>query len=261
MIPGATGAPGQQGQKGDPGATGAKGDKGAAGVVTLYNSTVPQGRYSQAFNGPQITQFGNAVNLASNPAGAALDTATVTMTNFGPTAFSTPVTFTIYNIAQGGVVGSVLATDTETVAVPAGSPHTTFTATFHFSGVVLPDTIVYGITLNELATDCSATPADCGNNPNPIGSLNVNLSANASSGSNVYPGYVYVSSLQADTTGTALASNLGACPDAPTGVLSTFQGVPVSCNNGYGSNFENVAPHPDFLGTDTIPAVKLITVG
>ena len=230
------------------------------GAQVLYDSLIPAGIYSQAFNGPEVTQFGNAINLASNPAGAALGTVTVGMANFGPTAFSTSVTFNIYKIAAGGVLGSLIATDTKTVAVPVGKA--VFNATFDFSSqnVALPSTIVYGITLNALATDCATTVADCGNDPNPIGSLNVDLNANVSAGSDVYPGDVFVKSLQADTSGTALGSNLGYCTGAPTGVLSTFQGVPVGCTTGYGSQTET--PYiAGGLGIDEIPAVEFTTVG
>ena len=271
---GATGPAGPTGPIGPSGATGAKGDAGATGpagppgVVTLYNSTTPQGVFSQAFNGPQITEFGNAVNLASNPTGAALDTATVTMTNFGSTAFSTPITVTLYNIGQGGVVGSPLASLSQSVSVPAAvvttAGHASFTATFDFSSrdIVLPNTVVYGITLDQLATDCTNT-GDCGNDPNPVGSLNVALSPNVSSGTNVYPGAIYVSSRLA-ATDSALSASLPGCPGTPTGVLTTFQGIP-GCNAaGYGDqNVEGggTGPTPDFLGVDTTPSVKLTTVG
>jgi hypothetical protein len=233
----------------------------------LYDSLTPQGLYSQAFNGPQITEFGNAVNLAQNPGNAALGKVTVAMVNYVPTvAFTTSMTFTIYNLGTGGTVGSVLATDTENVNVPItplnAHGRALFNATFDFSSqdVVLPSTVAYGIKLNQLATDCATTPADCGNNPNPIGSVNVLLSANVSAGSNVYPGYIFASSLQADVAGAALASDFGACPGAPTGVLTTFQGVPVGCSAGYGSDFESNAVST-YLGVDTIPAVEFSTVG
>lgn len=223
-------------------------------VIALYNTTAPQGIYSQAFNGPQITEFGNAVNLAQGTAGASLSTVTVTMVNFGPTAFTTPITFSIYQLGTGGVVGGLVATDNANIAVPAGTTGpVAFNATFSFAfqHVVLPSTIVYGITLDQLITDCATTPGDCGNDPNPIGSLNVALSENVSAGTDVYPGDVYVSSLQADASSTALGSNLGYCTGAPAGVLSTFQGVPVMCPVGCGSNI-------DGLGVDSVPAVLFV---
>lgn len=230
----------------------------------LYNSLVPAGIYSQAFNGPEITEFGNAVNLAPN--GTPLADVTVAMVNFEDTsAYFTPVTFSIYNIAAGGVVGSLITSLKENVFVPdtgnAGNGITTFTATFNFAPqhLVLPGVVVYGITLDQLLTDCETTAADCGNDPNPIGSLNVALNANVSVGSDVYPGDIYVSSLQADVSKTALASNLGACPGAPAAVLSTFQGVPVGCPEGYGNQTES--PYIlGGLGIDTIPAVEFSTI-
>jgi hypothetical protein len=240
------------------------------GAVVLYNSTVPQGVYSQAFNGPQITQFGDAVNLASNPTDQALGTVAVSLVNFGTSAFSTPITVALYNIGQGGVVSSPIGTPvTEMVSVPAAvssSVHTWFTATFDFSAqnLVLPNTIVYGITLNQLATDCAMTQADCGNDPNPVGSLNVALSPNVSAGTNVYPDAIYVSSPQANAGGSALESNFGGCSGTPMSALTTFQGIPVSCPSGYGGNVEGggSGPTPFFLGTDTMPSVEFTaTVG
>jgi len=85
------------------------------------------------------------------------------------------------------------------------------------------------------------------------------LEPKADLGSNVYPGDIYVSSAQADVSGTALASDLGACTGAPTGVLSTFQSVPVSCASGSGNQAESpyITGGP---GVDTIPAVEFTTV-
>lgn len=279
VILGATGAKGPAGAsivgpQGPAGATGATGPVGASvvgpqgpagvsptfGPVTLYDSTTPAGIYSQAFNGPQVSEFGNAVNLASNPAGAALGIVTVDLVNFGPSSFTTPITVTLYGITAGGIVGAQLATMTESVSVPGLASPTVFEAAFDFTGqaVVLPSVVVYGITLDQLATDCAADASTCGNDPNPIGSLNVALNANVSAGSDVYPGDVYVASSQADAAGTALASDLGACPGAPVGILSTFQGVPVGCANGYGAQTES--PYiPGGLGIDTIPAVSFTT--
>jgi len=215
--------------------------------------------YSQAFNGPQITEYGNAINLASNPAGAALGSVTVAMANYGPMSFTTPITFTVYSIGTGGVVGTELAQSQESVSVPSCSVASStcfangdsfvdvFDATFSdFVGSsVLPDTVVYGITLNGLDNS--------GNDSAAVGSLNVALGENVSAGSDVYPGDVYVQSLQADSSTSALGSNLGYCTGAPTGVLSIFQGVPVSCARGYGGQ-------ADGLGVDEIPQVEFTTV-
>lgn len=154
----------------------------------------------------------------------------------------------------------MLATDTVNIAVPNAPQnahgHTLFSATFDFTSqnVVLPSTVVYGIALNQLVTDCAPDITTCGNDPNPISSLNVLFPSNVASGSNVDSGDVLVGCLQADDAPSALSSNLGVCTGAPTGALTAFQGVPVSCLNGHGSD-------TDGPGADNIPAVELATVG
>jgi hypothetical protein len=85
------------------------------------------------------------------------------------------------------------------------------------------------------------------------------LEPKADPGSKVYPGDIYVSSARANVSGTVLTSDLGACTGAPGGVLSTFQGVPVSCASGYGN--ETVLPYiTGRLGVDTIPAVEFTAI-
>ncbi|MGD0439926.1 MAG: hypothetical protein ABSB52_04810 [Acidimicrobiales bacterium] len=243
---------------------------GTASAVTIaqigtpaYNSTIGLADYaaSQAFNGPEITQFGNEVNLAYT---GPLTSAVVAMSNFSPTAFSTPITVSIY--APGNLT-SPLTSDTATIAVPScdvasadcidydGTFIDMFNATFSsfIPAVVLPSTVVYGITLDALATDGGLVPPYCnvaggyGNDYCPVGSLNVNLSTeptDVSVGSDTNPGNIFVSSAQADAGGSALESNLGGCSGSPSGVLSAFTEVPVDCADGYGT-------------TNNIPAVQL----
>jgi hypothetical protein len=219
-----------------------------------YNSTMSALSgyvYSQAFNGPQLTEFGNEVNLAYT---GPLTNAVVAMANLtGPqVAFTTSITFNVYSPSN---LTTPLTSDTENIAVPSCPPaaatvhctaggHAVFDATFsNFKpAVVLPSTVVYGITLNQLITDGST-----GNDSASVGSLNVDLSTEATNvtvGSDTNPGDIFVQSLQADAGVSALESNLGACSGAPAGVLSTFQAVPVQCSAGYGLTYN-------------IPAVEL----
>jgi len=240
----------------------------------LYDSLTPSGIYSQAFNGPEITEFGNAINLAPNPEGLPLGSVTVGMANFSTDTYTTDLRLTIYNVGPGGTVGTEITNSTSSdITVPnndnAGNGVSTFNVTFSFgftvphATVVLPGTVVYGVQLLDLNSDCSTTPTECGNDLNPVGRLELALTPNVSAGSDVFPGDVYVQSLQADVSGTALAGTisqpeLGGCRGAPTDILSTFQGVPVDCAAGYASNVE--APNlPGGLGVDSIPAVEFTT--
>jgi hypothetical protein len=243
--------------------------------------------YSQAFNGPEILNFGNEVNLTS---AGSISAATVSMTQFAtagvPTGteiaancsadiaaqyqWPTGVTPTCYNAEIGlaffnpgstpGSVGSEITSTATTVEVPYGTLNYTFNVTFTISPpVALPSTVVYGISLPQLATDGQAL----GNDPTPIGSLNVNLSSegyDVTAGSDVYPGNVFISSDQTDTTGEALATNLGACPNAPTGSLAQLQAIPVMCPAGYGSSTaNNTGFQSGGLWENNIPAVAFYT--
>jgi hypothetical protein len=209
---------------------------------------VPGGIWQQDFTAPEMTEFGNAINLSSNPTNADLDSATIGLAICSPGCFggsevpasTASITFSIYNILRGGTVGSLITSDTELINVPDvpdGQIATVFNATFNFSSqnAVLPDTIIFGITFNT----------------NPTNSLGVMQSPNVSAGSNVYPGDVYV----AGTSRSDLASNIGTCDGnnlPATGTVS-FQGVPVMCSSGYLGNV-------DGLGIDSVPSVKLTTV-
>ena len=233
----------------------------------LYNSTIglDDYSYSQAFNGPQITQFGDEVTLASAP--GALTSAIVGMTMCdggcaGTNASVIPsyVTSVTFNVYAPGDLSTPLTSDTENITVPAVPVDTaavTFNALFsNFSpSEVLPSTVVYGVTLNGLVADCASTPGDCGNDPDPVGSLNVNIvpePTDVTVGSDTNAGTLFVRSAQADISGTALGSNLGACTGAPTSPLTTFQEIPVSCAAGYG----NMTP-PSPAPSSWVPAVEL----
>lgn len=217
-------------------------------IGPVYDSTIAFSayQYSQAFNGPEITQLGNEVTLSSSPGPLNNVVVAMAMCDGGCEginasvipSYTTPITVNIYDPTN---LTTPIATATQTVTVPPVPVNTAavpFNATFDFSSqnVTLPTTVVYGITLDQLVTDCTTTPADCGNDPNPVGSLNVGLSTeptDVSVGLDANPGYIDVSSLQADVSGTALARNLGNCPGAPAGVLTNFQSVPVACAAGY----------------------------
>jgi hypothetical protein len=235
--------------------------------TTVYNSTIglPDYQWSQAFNGPQITQFGNKVTLAASSAPLNNVTVAMTMCDGGCggvnasviPSYTTPVTVNIYSVAAGGGLGTLLTSDTKTVTVPAVPVNTAavpFNVGFNDftpAGVVLPSSIIYGITLDQLVTDGTT-----GNDSNPVGSLNVNLSTEStdvSVGADTDPGNIFVSSAQADS-GSALASNLGDCPGAPSGVLTAFQEVPVDCTAGYSLNPSGGLP-------SLIPAVQINVSG
>ena len=157
----------------------------------------------QAFNGTQIQQYGNAVTLSAST--RTVSKVVVSMSNFWSSAFKTPVTVSIYKPGLGGTVGKLVTRVTETIAVPYGASVSTyfvdgitlFNATFtgFKPAVVLPAHVVVGISLAELNEDCANYTPYCGNDPNPWGSLNVNLSTeptNVTVGADTNPGHLYV---------------------------------------------------------------------
>lgn len=189
----------------------------AVKASVVYNSTIPNGPRSNlpsvgaeayAFN-----EFGNEITLAGTA--RSLTSVSVTMSSWAcvqgtwhagncstpsGATFSQPITLNIYDPSD---TVTPIASATQTFAVPyrpsasvkctganAGkwyqsSSKTCFNGladnvTFSFSGVTLPDTVVYGIVYNTShfgpapqgeATACYATAAGC-----PYDSLNIALS-------------------------------------------------------------------------------------
>lgn len=137
--------------------------------------------------------------------------------------FSLPITFNVYEPSPDGVnAGALLATSTQTFSLPyrpSASPNCTngrwydpstklcfnglaANITFTFGGVILPDSVVFGIAYNTShfgyapigeATACYGTAAGC-----PYDSLNIALSlvsdTNPSVGANTVPGTVWQNS-------------------------------------------------------------------
>ena len=184
----------------------------------VYNSTIPNGpRANLPSEGPEayaFNEFGNKINLAGTA--RRLTSVTVTLSSWAcvqgtwvagncstpsGATFLQPVTLNIYDPAVSTT--TPLATSTQTFAVPyrpSASPKCTggrwyssgtktcfnglaSDVTFSFSGVTLPNTLVYGITYNTShfgsapigeAAACYGTTAGC-----PYDSLNIALSTDA----------------------------------------------------------------------------------
>jgi hypothetical protein len=215
---------------------------GAANSPVLYNSIVtplPGNVVSQSFEATGTSEFGNAITLATP---GSLSNVVVTMSSWGcqtgnwnndtcattpGSTFSTPITLNIYSPGANGAVGALIATDTQSFAIPyrpsADNTHCTSAAgtlgewydateaachnglavniTFDFSSQhpALPSSLIYGIQYNTSdygpvpyghATACAATTAGCG-----YDSLNVGLSSDATAvtaGSDANPGKLYM---------------------------------------------------------------------
>lgn len=197
----------------------------------VYNSIIPNGPPANLpSEGPEaysFDEFGNEITLGG--AARTLTSVTITLSSWAclqgawysgdcstpsGATFSQPITLNIYNPStdDGLTHGSLIASATQTFSVPyrpSASPNCTGgrwyspglkscfnglanNVTFTFSGVTLPNTVVYGIVFNT---------RDYG--PNPIGvtgpydSLNIALSnetTDVSAGSDPNPGTLWQNS-------------------------------------------------------------------
>ena len=214
-------------------------------VDPAYDSLVTDGNYiqDQTYGGAGVSEFGNEVNLASN---GQLSDVVVAMRNWGPTAFSTPITFNIYSPgATAGSVGSVIATDTATFsfqpAIDGNSDPSVSNITFDFSSqdLTLSGPVVYGI-----AFDASSGPPS---------SLNVALSSsntNLTVGTDEYPGHVFVNT----STVAGWDSGAGTCNTLTAGV---FEAANVWCDD---VPADNAGAYGNANNAD-IPAVEFNVVG
>jgi hypothetical protein len=199
---------------------------------SLLGNPLPGNSSSVGFEATSTSEFGNAVTFAGT--NRTLTSVIVTMSSWACTTggagaggncvttpgatFTEPITFNIYAASTTstttGLPGALIATSTQTFSIPyrpSASPKCTGgrwwdtsskscfngladNITFNFSGVTLPDSVVYGIAYNtsdygappQRPQSCNATPPGC-----PYDSLNVALSTNVTAGSNTYSGTVF----------------------------------------------------------------------
>lgn len=200
----------------------------------LHGNVPSVGAEAYAFN-----EFGNAVTFSTSKK-RTLSNAAVTMSSWGcqsgswtadnclttPGAtFSVPITFNVYGASNGIVPGSLIASVTQSFAIPyrpSVSPKCTggrwfdnalkscfnglaTNITFNLGGVALaPDTnsVVFGIAYNTThygyspigeGAACYTSPGGCG-----YDSLNIALSqdpTDVTAGTNTYPGKIFQSAL------------------------------------------------------------------
>jgi hypothetical protein len=120
------------------------------------------------------------------------------------------LTFSVYNPGPGNAVGSLIGSLTQTVHVPwhtvNGFSATAFYADFDFGGVVMPDTIIFGLAFNTQSWGASPIGV-----AGPYNSLNYGVvTAPPSIGTDPYPDNVYLSA-----NGSAFIEDTGWTPYAP----------------------------------------------
>jgi predicted ribosomally synthesized peptide with SipW-like signal peptide len=174
-------------------------ENGPTAIFDNHPSTLPGNLPSFGFESNSISEWGAGVTFAGTA--RKLSTATVTMSSWacetgsGVTCvttpgdtFDVPITFNVYNVGASNAVGSVIATVTQTFAIPyrpsANPACATKTQwsdgtncfngkamniTFTFSGQTLPATAIFGVAFNT--TDHGYTPTGVAGAP--YDSLNV----------------------------------------------------------------------------------------
>ena len=185
----------------------------AFGDTTIYNTNpnpLPGNLPSLGYEATSTTEFGGLIQFAPGPRNLTL--ATVTMSNWakeseyetvGTSAgYTHPLTLNIYNVGALDTVGSLIGSQTINALVP-WRPETTagcatgwgpscfngfaFQVTFAFGGLVVPDSVIYGLAYNT--ADYGAPPIHAAG---PYNSLNFALSLDAPSvGTNPLPDTAY----------------------------------------------------------------------
>ena len=251
---------------------------GAAPSTVVYDnipSPQPGNVPSQAFEATSTSEFGGQVQLAgtarSNP------TITVLMSSWGcesgnrysgncsttPGAtFSEPITLNVYDVGASNAPGSIVATSTQTFAIPyrPSADNTNCTGTdagkwfdgttcyngyatpisFSLSGVTLPSTVIISVAYNTShygyspygqLTTCYTSSGGCG-----YDSLNVGLTYSPTVGTDPLPSDAYINS----TWARAYCS----------GSAGTFR-LDSGCWTGYQPTFRVSASTPELVGSVT----------
>jgi hypothetical protein len=209
-------------------------------IFDNHPSTLPSNLYSIGPEAYSYKEFGAQVQFAGTA--RKLSTATVTMSSWAcehggwnthdcvttPGAtFNVPITFNVYSVGVNNAVGPLIATQTQTFAIPY-RPSTSASCSsgggwldsssvcknglannivFTFSGVTLPDKAIFGITFNT--DNYGYSPLHTTGSTSPTDALNVGM----------YPG--------GDGTGTtAAAPSVGTfLPDGFSAYLNDTQAL------------------------------------
>ena len=157
----------------------------AANATVIFDNTpspLPGNVPSLGYEATQTTEFGNAITFAGSD--RSLRNVQIVMSDWASqsdwpgvgdaTGYDHPITLNFYNPGSGTSVGSLIASRTETVHVPwhtaNGFNGVAFPVSFDFTNVIVPNTVVFGLSYNT---------ADYGTPPigvaGPYNSLNYGL--------------------------------------------------------------------------------------
>ena len=203
-----------------------------ANADTIYNSIpnpLPGNVPSLGYEATQTKEFGNLISFAAGSRN--LTQVTAVMSNWAlestyetlgtSSGFNIPLTLTLYNVGAGNSVGSVFASETITALAPWRPEATAgcgnggwggaclsglaFTVSFNFAGVVVPDSLIYGLAFNTQTAGYAPTGL-----PGPYNSFNFGLAVVAPTvGSNPLPDSAYWNTAHASFYADGGAAGVG----------------------------------------------------
>ncbi len=184
------------------------GSLGSVQAEVIFDNTpapLPANIPSLGYQASQTAEFGNEITFAGT--NRSLATVEIIMSDWAnqsdwpgvgdANGYDQPISLNFYNPGSGTSVGSLIATRTETVHVPwhtaNGASGTAFPVNFDFTGVTLPDTVIFGVAYNTQTY--GANPIGV---PGPYISLNYGVATAAPSvGTDVNPDDAYLNTTNA----------------------------------------------------------------
>lgn len=198
----------------------ALGSVGAANAEVIFDNTpapLPNNIPSLGYQANQTSEFGNEISFAGSS--RALTNVEIIMSDWASpsdwtgvgdaTGYDQALTLNFYNPGSGTSVGALIASQTETVHVPwhtaNGASGTAFPVNFDFTGVTVPDTVIFGVAYNT--EDYGANPIGV---PGPYISLNYGVAVVAPSvGTDVNPDDEYWNTSRASNYADGGAAGVG----------------------------------------------------
>lgn len=121
----------------------------AATSFTIYSTlpaTLPTDfDFSLAYEAQATNEFGMLIQPDGSSGATNLVSATVGFDNFSGTAFSLPVTLTLYNVGPGNSVGSVIASSTTTADFTSAGAQL---VNFALPNIAWPSQFIFGVSFN-----------------------------------------------------------------------------------------------------------------
>jgi hypothetical protein len=195
----------------------------SASVVTaevIFDNTpspLPGNVVSEGFQATQTAELGNEISFAGSSRN--LTSVNIVMSDWAnqadypgvgdATGYDHPITVNLYNPGSGPSVGSLIASRTQTVHVPwhtaNGFNGVAFPVSFNFTGVTVPNTVIFGVAYNTQTWGASPIGA-----AGPYNSLNFGLAdVGPTVGTDVNPDDAYWNTMTASNYTDGGAAGVG----------------------------------------------------